>query len=142
MTQKKQMCHRFLNQTISYREEIHWACQIPIIPVMYFAYYYCCLKFFSILLLRVVDWVKNEKISVFTLKYTLLGQTRLFLGLFCFTYLVLRSSKKWLSGAPFWSPCAMRGNNFKEKKVIPLIFTEFWIRSHLNKLDRLTPQEV
>ena len=36
----------------------------------------------------------------------------------------------------------MRGNNFKEKKVIPLIFTQFWIRSHLNKLDRLTPQDV
>ena len=36
----------------------------------------------------------------------------------------------------------MRGNNFKEKKVVPLIFTQFWIRSHLNKLDRLTPQDV
>ena len=36
----------------------------------------------------------------------------------------------------------MRGNNFKEKKVVPLIFTQFWIRSHLNQLDRLTPQDV
>ena len=42
----------------------------------------------------------------------------------------------------FWGPEAMRGNNFKEKKVVPLIFTLFWIRSHLNKLDRLTPQDV
>ena len=42
----------------------------------------------------------------------------------------------------FWGPEAMRGNNFKEKKVVPLIFTQFWIRSHLNKLDRLTPQDV
>ena len=39
----------------------------------------------------------------------------------------------------FWGPEAMRGNNFKEKKVVPLIFTQFWIRSHLNQLDRLTP---
>ena len=36
----------------------------------------------------------------------------------------------------------MTGNNFKEKKVVPLIFTQFWSRSHLNKLDRLTPQDV
>ena len=42
----------------------------------------------------------------------------------------------------FWGPEAMRGNNFKEKKVIPLIFTQFWIRSHLNQLVRLTPQDV
>ena len=39
-------------------------------------------------------------------------------------------------------PEAMRGNNFKEKKVIPFIFTQFRIRSHLNKIDRLTPQDV
>ena len=36
----------------------------------------------------------------------------------------------------------MRGNNFKQKKVVPLIFMQFWIRSHLNQLDRLTPQDV
>ena len=42
----------------------------------------------------------------------------------------------------FWGPEAMSGNSFKEKKVIPLIFTLFWIRSHLNKLDCLTPQDV
>ena len=36
----------------------------------------------------------------------------------------------------------MTGNNFKEKKVVPLIFTQFWSRSHLNKLDQLTPQDV
>ena len=41
-----------------------------------------------------------------------------------------------------WGPKAMRGNNFKEKKVVPLIFMQFWIRSHLNQLDRLTPQDV
>ena len=35
----------------------------------------------------------------------------------------------------------MEGNNFK-KKVVPLIFTQFWIISHLNKLDRLTPQDI
>jgi hypothetical protein len=35
----------------------------------------------------------------------------------------------------------MRGNNFKEKKVVPLIFMQFWNRSHLNQLDRLTPQD-
>ena len=42
----------------------------------------------------------------------------------------------------FWGPEAMRGNKFKEKKVVPLIFTQFWIRSHLNQIDRLTPQDV
>ena len=42
----------------------------------------------------------------------------------------------------FWGTEAMRGNNFKEKKVVPLIFTHYWIRSHLNKLDRLTPKDV
>ena len=42
----------------------------------------------------------------------------------------------------FWGPKAMRGNNFKQKKFVPLIFTQFWIRSHLNKLDRLTPQDA
>ena len=36
----------------------------------------------------------------------------------------------------------MRRNNFKEKKGIPLLFKQFWIRSYLNKLDRLTPQDV
>ena len=36
----------------------------------------------------------------------------------------------------------MRGNNFKEKKVVPLIFTQFCIRSHLNQLERMTPQDV
>ena len=36
----------------------------------------------------------------------------------------------------------MTGNNFKEKKVVSLIFMQFWSRSHLNKLDRLTPQDV
>ena len=36
----------------------------------------------------------------------------------------------------------MRWNNFKEKWGAPLIFKKFWIRSHLNKLDRLTPQDV
>ena len=30
----------------------------------------------------------------------------------------------------------------KRKKVVPLIFTQFWIRSHLNKLDRLISQDV
>ena len=36
----------------------------------------------------------------------------------------------------------MTGNNFKEKKVVPLIFIQFWSRSHLNKLDLLTQQDV
>ena len=36
----------------------------------------------------------------------------------------------------------MRGNDFEENKVIPLIFKQFWSRSHLSKLDRLTPQDV
>ena len=35
----------------------------------------------------------------------------------------------------------MRGKNFKEKNIVPLIFTQFWIRNHLNKLDWLTPQD-
>ena len=35
----------------------------------------------------------------------------------------------------------MRGINFKEKKVVPLIFMQF-CHCHLNKLDRLTPQDV
>ena len=38
----------------------------------------------------------------------------------------------------FWGPEAMIGNNFKKKKVVPLIFTQFWISSHLNKLNWLT----
>ena len=36
----------------------------------------------------------------------------------------------------------MTGNNFKEKKAISLIFMQIWSRSHLNKLDWLTPQDV
>ena len=36
----------------------------------------------------------------------------------------------------------MAGNNFKEKKVISLIFMQFWSRSHFNKLDWLTPQAI
>ena len=36
----------------------------------------------------------------------------------------------------------MKGNNFKGKKVVLLIFIQFWIRSHLNQLDRLTPQDI
>ena len=36
----------------------------------------------------------------------------------------------------------MTGNNFKEKKGFSLIFKQFWSRSHLSKLDRLTPQDV
>jgi hypothetical protein len=35
----------------------------------------------------------------------------------------------------------MTGNNFKEKKVVSLIFTKFRIRSHSNKLYFLTPQD-
>ena len=31
---------------------------------------------------------------------------------------------------------------FQKKKVVSLIFTQFWSRSHLSKLDRLTPQDV
>ena len=42
----------------------------------------------------------------------------------------------------FWGPEAMRGNIFKEKKVILLIFMQFCIRSHLNQLDPLTPQDI
>ena len=42
----------------------------------------------------------------------------------------------------FWGPAEMRGNDFEENKVVLLIFTKFWCRSHLNKLDRLTPQDV
>ena len=37
---------------------------------------------------------------------------------------------------------SIRGNNFKEKKVVPLIFTQFWTRSHLNNLDPLTSQDI
>ena len=36
----------------------------------------------------------------------------------------------------------MRGNDFEENKVIPLSFKQFLNRSHLNKLDRLTTQDV
>ena len=42
----------------------------------------------------------------------------------------------------FWGPAEMTGNTFEQKKIVPLIFTQFWSRSHLNKLDRLTPQDV
>ena len=42
----------------------------------------------------------------------------------------------------FWGPAEMRGNDFEENKVIPLIFKQFWSRSHVSKLDRLTPQDV
>ena len=44
----------------------------------------------------------------------------------------------------FWGPAEMRGNDFEENKVVPLIFKQFWIRSnlHLSKLDWLTPQDV
>ena len=42
----------------------------------------------------------------------------------------------------FWGPAGMTGNNFKEKKVFPLIFMQFWSRSHLILLDWLTPQDV
>ena len=45
-------------------------------------------------------------------------------------------SKVWLILCLyFWGPAEMTGNNFKEKKVVPLIFTQFWSRSHLSKLD-------
>ena len=40
----------------------------------------------------------------------------------------------------FWGPAGMTGNNFKEKKVVPLIFMQFWSRRHFSKLDWLTPQ--
>ena len=36
----------------------------------------------------------------------------------------------------------MRWNDFEENKVVPLISKQFLNRSHLNKLDRLTPQDV
>ena len=36
----------------------------------------------------------------------------------------------------------MTGNNFKEKKVVPLIFRQLHSRSHLILLDRLTPKDV
>ena len=36
----------------------------------------------------------------------------------------------------------MRGNDFEGNKVYPLIFKQFQSRSHLSKLDRLTPQDV
>ena len=36
----------------------------------------------------------------------------------------------------------MTWNNFKEKKAALLIFMQFWSRSHMNKLDWLTPQDV
>ena len=42
----------------------------------------------------------------------------------------------------FWDPAEMRENDFEENKVVPLIFKQFSSRSHLMKLDRLTPQDV
>ena len=42
----------------------------------------------------------------------------------------------------FWGPAEMRGNDFEENKVVLLIFKQFCSRSHLNKLDRLTPQDI
>ena len=36
----------------------------------------------------------------------------------------------------------MRGTYFEESKVVSLVFKQFWSRSHLNKLDWLTPQDV
>ena len=53
-------------------------------------------------------------------------------------YLIFEAVNFW----GFWGPEAMRGNNFKEKKVVPLTFPQFWVTSHLNKLDWLTPQDV
>ena len=49
------------------------------------------------------------------------------------SYLILKAVNFW----GFWGPSEMKGNDFKENKVIPLIFKQFWSRSHLNKLDRL-----
>ena len=31
---------------------------------------------------------------------------------------------------------------FQRKEIVSLIFTQFWSRSHLSKLDQLTPQDV
>ena len=36
----------------------------------------------------------------------------------------------------------MRGHDFEKNKVVPLIFKQFYSRSHLNKLDRLTPKDI
>ena len=36
----------------------------------------------------------------------------------------------------------MKGHDFEENKVVPLISKQFLNRSHLNKLDQLTPQDI
>ena len=42
----------------------------------------------------------------------------------------------------FWGPAETRGNQKIKIKVIPSIFMKFWSRNNLDKLDRLTPQDV
>ena len=42
----------------------------------------------------------------------------------------------------FWGPAEMCRNDFEEKKVISVIFKQFWNWSHLILLDSLTPQDV
>ena len=48
----------------------------------------------------------------------------------------------WINFWGFWGPAEMIGNDWEENKVILLIIKQFWSRSHLSKLDRLTPQDV
>ena len=55
-----------------------------------------------------------------------------------FSYLIFEAVHFW----GFWGPAEMRGNDFEENKVIPLIFKQFWSSSHLSKLDWLIPQDI
>ena len=55
-----------------------------------------------------------------------------------FSYLIFEAVNFW----GFWGPAEMRGHDLEENKVVPLIFKQFWSRSHLNNLDWLTPQDV
>ena len=55
-----------------------------------------------------------------------------------FSCLIFEAVNFW----SFWGPAEMPGNDFEENKVVSLIFKQFWSKSHLILLDRLTPQDV
>ena len=55
-----------------------------------------------------------------------------------FSYLVFEAVNVWC----FWGPAETRGDKENKNNVVPLIFMKFWSRNNLDKLDRLTPQDV
>ena len=55
-----------------------------------------------------------------------------------FSYLVFEA----VNVQGFWGPAEIRGDKGNKTNVIPLIFMKIWSRNNLDKLDRLTPQDV